>query len=107
MLSTQLIIPYYPVILSHRRSTTVSLETYPLYFQKQLLYVGTKAICLVYSSITALGLPVLLTTHSVHYMIISLLTTLQLQSASFQIQYLINEISRRKFKQKILHQKAQ
>ena len=31
MLSTQLIILNYPVILSHRRSTTVSLETYPLF----------------------------------------------------------------------------
>ena len=30
-LSTQLITRNYPVILSHRRSTTVSLETYPLY----------------------------------------------------------------------------
>ena len=30
-LLTQLIILNYPVILSHRRSTTVSLETYPLY----------------------------------------------------------------------------
>ena len=30
-LSTQLIIPNYPVILSHRRNTTVSLETYPLH----------------------------------------------------------------------------
>ena len=30
MLSTQLMVFYYPVILSHRRSTTVSLETYPL-----------------------------------------------------------------------------
>ena len=30
-LSTQLIIINYPVILFHRRSTTVSLETYPLY----------------------------------------------------------------------------
>ena len=30
-LSTQLIILNYPIILSHRRSTTVSLETYPLY----------------------------------------------------------------------------
>ena len=30
MLSTQLIIPNYLVILSHQRSTTVSLETYPL-----------------------------------------------------------------------------
>ena len=29
MLSTQLIILNYPVILSHQRSTTVSLETYP------------------------------------------------------------------------------
>ena len=31
MFSTLLIILNYPVILSHRRSTTVSLETYPLY----------------------------------------------------------------------------
>ena len=30
-LSTHLITPNYPVILSHRRSTSVSLETYPLY----------------------------------------------------------------------------
>ena len=30
-LSTQLITQNYPDILSHRRSTTVSLETYPLY----------------------------------------------------------------------------
>ena len=30
-LSTQLIIQNYPVILSYRRSTTVSLETYSLY----------------------------------------------------------------------------
>ena len=30
MLSTQLIIPNYLVILSHQRSTIVSLETYPL-----------------------------------------------------------------------------
>ena len=30
-LSTQLIILNYPVILSYRRSTTVSLETYSLY----------------------------------------------------------------------------
>ena len=30
VLSTQLIILNYPVILSHRRSTTVFLETYPL-----------------------------------------------------------------------------
>ena len=30
-LSTQLITLNYPVILSHRRSTTVSSETYPLY----------------------------------------------------------------------------
>ena len=31
-LLTQLAIPNYPAILSHRRSTTVSLETYPLQF---------------------------------------------------------------------------
>ena len=31
MLSTQLIIPNYSAILSHRRSSTVSVETYPLY----------------------------------------------------------------------------
>ena len=31
MFSTQLIILNYPVTLSHQRSTTVSLETYPLY----------------------------------------------------------------------------
>ena len=31
MLSNQLIIPNYMVILSHQHSTTVSLETYPLY----------------------------------------------------------------------------
>ena len=30
-LSSQFIIPNFPVKLSHRRSTTVSLETYPLY----------------------------------------------------------------------------
>ena len=31
MLSTQMIIPNYFVILSHRRSSIVSIETYPLY----------------------------------------------------------------------------
>ena len=31
MSSNQLIIPNYIVILSHQHSTTVSLETYPLY----------------------------------------------------------------------------
>ena len=30
-LSTHLITPNYPVILSHRRSSSVSIETYPLY----------------------------------------------------------------------------
>ena len=33
-LSFQLIIPDYPVILSHRRSTTFPLETYPLHSQE-------------------------------------------------------------------------
>ena len=33
-LSTQLIILYYPVVLSHQRSTTVSLETKPVYLTK-------------------------------------------------------------------------
>ena len=32
MLSTQLMILNYPIILSHWHSTTVSLETYPLYY---------------------------------------------------------------------------
>ena len=32
MLSTQLIVLNYPVILSHRRGITVSLEAYPLLF---------------------------------------------------------------------------
>ena len=31
-LSTQFIVQDYPVILSHRRNTTVTLETYPLSF---------------------------------------------------------------------------
>ena len=36
MLSTQLIILNYPVILSHWCNTTVSLETFPLYSQEKL-----------------------------------------------------------------------
>ena len=31
--STELIISNYPVILSHRRSSAVSLETFPLYYE--------------------------------------------------------------------------
>ena len=38
-LSTQSIKPNYPVILSHRHSTTVSLETYPLYSSFRLCVV--------------------------------------------------------------------
>ena len=40
----QLIIPNYPVILSHRHSTTVSLETYPLY-SEQLVILFWLLLC--------------------------------------------------------------
>ena len=40
MLSTQLIILNYPFILSHQCSTTVSLETYSLYFYHKVVLVS-------------------------------------------------------------------
>ena len=43
-LSTQLIIINYPVILFHRRSTTVSLETYPLYAYVNLVICLRKVL---------------------------------------------------------------
>ena len=43
-LSTQLIIINYPVILSHRRGTTVSLETYPLYAYVNLVICLRKVL---------------------------------------------------------------
>ena len=39
-LSTHLITPNYPVILSHRRSTSVSSETYPLYLTYRFSNLG-------------------------------------------------------------------
>ena len=49
MLSTQLIILNYPFILFHRRSTTVSLETYPLYiFQTDLHMCSTSEVVQIY-----------------------------------------------------------
>ena len=49
MLSTQLIILNYPVVLSHKHSTTVSLETYPLYsYHKVPLVSVTVLMRLIY-----------------------------------------------------------
>ena len=49
MLSTQLIILNYLVVLSHQRSTTVSLETYPLYsYHKVVLVSVTVVMRLIY-----------------------------------------------------------
>ena len=45
-LSTQLIKPNYPVILPHRRSTTVSLETYPLHQLRLAITTGCYYECL-------------------------------------------------------------
>ena len=49
VLSTQLIILNYPFILFHRRSTTVSLGTYPLYiFQTDLHMCSTSEVVQIY-----------------------------------------------------------
>ena len=49
MLLTQLIILNYPVVLSHQHSTTVSLETYPLYsYHKVVLVSVTVVMRLIY-----------------------------------------------------------
>ena len=46
-LSTQLMIPNYPVILFHRRSTTVPLETYPINYRSQLIIIITRFILVI------------------------------------------------------------
>ena len=48
MFSTQLIPLKCPVILSHRRSTTVSLQTYPLYYYG-FAFLGTQLKTALYS----------------------------------------------------------
>ena len=40
-------IPNYPVILFHRRSTTVPLETYPINYRSQLIIVITRFILVI------------------------------------------------------------
>ena len=43
-LSTQLMMPNYPVILFHRRSTTVPLETYPINYRSQLIILSSSPV---------------------------------------------------------------
>ena len=84
MLSTQLIIPYYPVILCHRRSTSFSRNLPPLFSEAVALCWYKSHLLSLFFYHSAWITSVTHYTCSVHYIIISLLTTLQLQMPHFK-----------------------
>ena len=65
-LSTQLIIPNYPDILSYRRSTTVSLETCPIYSVLHVWFATFQAVTLDTFSSSCILNHIIMSLKSVH-----------------------------------------